>query len=531
LSLAHIDTKIDLSTRVFMHAISFHLNDQKVTIKDLPPSTTLLRYVRDHQLLTGSKEGCAEGDCGACTVIVLEEAWDGKKAQYRAMNSCLILLPMLHGKYVYTVESLKQKQEYHPVQEAMVQRLGSQCGYCTPGIIMSLFEACYRDDIKEQWQVDDQMCGNLCRCTGYRPIQDSAQAIAGLCPDDRFMTKLKGFTQESSKEAAKENTKDQDNTRDANELAQDLESVTWQFQAEGQHFFTPNSLEKLWKIWEEHPQAMVVAGGTDLSLMITKRFEYPEVLIGLHEIKELHTMYVDNTKHIHCIGAGMALSDIEEMALKDIPSLARMLRFFGARQIKNRGTLGGNLCTASPIGDTPPVLLALDAHLILASAQGQRTVPIKDFFTSYRETLLNKQEILLQVQIPLKAHQNAEIRSYKVSKRQELDISSISACFYLQRNEENIVTTIRLAYGGMAATPARAHHAEQALLGQSWSEIQVEQAMQALDQDFTPLNDHRSSAWYRKTVAKNLLYGFWLEMSQQSDLSLGDRPNATVLSV
>ena len=194
----------------------------------------------------------------------------------------------------------------------MVQRLGSQCGYCTPGIIMSLFEACYRDDIKEQWQIDDQMCGNLCRCTGYRPIQDSAQAIAGLCPDDRFMSKLKDFPQDKA----------EDNEDGSTQASQ---PITWEFQAEGQKFFTPNTLDDLWKVWAENPQAMLVAGGTDLSLMITKRFEYPEVLIGLHEIKELQTMYIDDIKKMHCIGANMTLSDIEEVALQEIPSLVLTL--------------------------------------------------------------------------------------------------------------------------------------------------------------------------------------------------------------
>ena len=510
-----------------------YINDQRYDLRDTDPNLTLLRFLRDHKGLSGTKEGCAEGDCGACTVVAYEPISPSlDQPTYRALNACLLLVHALHGRRIYTVEGLAEREgrtplggqaggvglgsdhgkKPHPVQTAMVDTLGSQCGYCTPGVVMSLVEACYRTDIEEAWQIDDQMCGNLCRCTGYRPIQEVAEQVQGTRPAGTLLDRL--LEPETSEE------------RHDRELSTSIEV--------GDRFFArPTSLADLWKMWATRPDAELVAGGTDLGLRITKRFEAIPALISIDQISELRAISEDATGAWH-IGAAVPLSDVERLAKSKCPALERMLRFFGARQIKNRGTIGGNLCTASPIGDLSPTLLALGAELVIASQQGERHLPIDQFFTAYRQTQLRSGEILLKVIIPqptasLESHQ----RTYKVSKRQELDISSVAAAFSVAfetyaHEIDPIIREVRLAFGGMAATPARAHKAEQALLGSPWNRETIERAVEQLAQDFTPINDHRASAWYRTEVAANLLRGFWLEVSEEVPSRLGHRPTATL---
>ncbi len=502
-----------------------YINEQKFSLAQIRPNTTLLRFLRDELGLMGTKEGCAEGDCGACTVVAYEpKSVAYQEATYRALNSCLLLTPSLHGRHIYTVEGLVERERggfhsglgresqapAHPVQSALVEKLGSQCGYCTPGVIMSMTEACYRKDLKEAWQIDDQLCGNLCRCTGYRPIQEASESIAGLRPQGPLLERL-------------------ENEESAEQQAERLAEFSQEVQ--DQQFFRPTTLSSLWSMWAQSPQAELVAGGTDLGLRITKRFETIKALISIDQIQELRsTKMLD--EQWWSIGAAVPLSDVEALAKDKLPALERMLRFFGARQIKNRGTLGGNLCTASPIGDMPPVLLALGARLRLASAQGERTVSVDEFFIDYRKTALKKHEILKAVELPLNSSSAQNIthqRAYKVSKRQELDISSISACFSITLSEDQSqIIQARLAYGGMAATPKRATQAEQVLIGQAWSLESIQQAMQALKEDFSPISDHRASAWYRAEVAQNLLHGFWLEVSHGAPERLPYRPSSTL---
>lgn len=506
-----------------------YLNDQRVSLADVDPNTTLLRYLRDLQGLTGTKEGCAEGDCGACTVVVYEPVSPSlDQPTYRALNACLLLAHAMHSRHVYTVEGLVSRRAEsvhghgvglgrehahpsHPVQDALVERLGSQCGYCTPGVIMSLVEACYREDLSEPWQIDDQLCGNLCRCTGYRPIQETAEAVAGLRPPGALLDRLTEPEREEDQEARRRSLS---------------------FERSGQQIACPRDLDALWDAWSADPSAELVAGGTDLMLRVTKRFEELPALISIDLVRELRELE-ETPDGAWRIGASVPLSDLERHAASRRPMLERMLRFFGARQIKNRGTLGGNLCTASPIGDLAPTLLALNARLVLASASGERVVSIDEFFTGYRQTCLRPQELLRAVEIPrTRAELSYHERAYKVSKRQELDISSISAAFSIGLSEdeqgETRVEEVRLAYGGMAATPARARHAEDVLRGQAWSLARVEEAAQALAQDFQPISDHRASAWYRAEVAANLLRGFWLELQSATPERLAYRPTATL---
>ncbi len=462
--------------------IRFTLNGRPVAVDQAAPTTTLLDWLRASGH-TGTKEGCAEGDCGACCVAVRDEGAPGG-ARWRAENSCLVLLPQLEGRTLVTVEGLATAEGLHPAQQAMVDTLGSQCGYCTPGFVMSLFEATYREDLGKDaasWRLDDQLAGNLCRCTGYRPIREAAERVAGTRPDDAFKAAL-------SEEAPR--------------------PAVLSHETDGERFLSPTSLAELWPMLAEHPDATLVAGATDLGLQVTKRHGRWPVVIGLERIGALRRL--EATEESVLIGAGVRLSDLEEWAHEGLPMLARQLRYFAARSIKNRATVGGNLVNASPIGDLAPVLLALGATVLMSSVEGEREIPLDDFFVAYRQTALQPGEILAAVAVPLPDH-DTRLGAYKVSKRRELDISAVAAGMAVRTDAIGRVTEVRLAYGGMAATPARALLTEQALMGEPWTAENVQRAAAFLDHDFTPIDDHRSSAWYRATVARNLLLGFFDE--------------------
>ncbi len=479
-----------------MAEIRFWLNDTLVEVEGVPPTLTLLNYLRDSALLTGTKEGCAEGDCGACTVAILDEGAAGGPS-WRSVNSCLVLLPMVHGRRLVTVEGLKTHEGYHPVQEAMTQALGSQCGYCTPGFVMAMFEACYREDLDAPWKLDDQICGNLCRCTGYRPIRDATRSVAGLRPEDTFLS--------------------------AQGEPCELETAL-EFEHGDAHYASPTTLDALWDHLEAHPNARFVCGATDLGLDVTKRHATYESLIYLGSIPELRE--IQETEAGWSIGATVALSDLESFTESRVPMMARMLRFFGSRQIKNRGTLGGNVCNASPIGDTPPVLLALDATIVAQSRAGERRIPADEFFVAYRKTALRPGEILARVEIR-RPSPSAKQAAYKVSKRRELDISAVCSAVVVEVDDEGQITSARVAFGGMAATPSRAPSVEAALVGQPFERATFEAASRCVERDFTPIDDHRGSAWYRGTVARNLVAAFYEETREVDAPKLPDRPTHT----
>ncbi|HJN77285.1 MAG TPA: FAD binding domain-containing protein [Myxococcota bacterium] len=447
----------------------FRLNGRVISTV-VRPSATLLPWLRSEGLV-GTKEGCAEGDCGACTVLVR----DGRRL--RTVNSCLQLVAALEGLEVWTIEGLGGD---HPAQRALVEALGSQCGYCTPGFVMSLVEACHRDDLGAA-ELDDQICGNLCRCTGYRPIREALRAVAGTHPADG----LEGET------AVMERTSS--------------------FEIDGERFEQPRSLPALWSVLDAYPDHRLVSGGTDLGLEVNREGRSWPCLVSLEAVPELRVLEVEFGGFR--VGACVRLTDLEAWAAPELPVLARSLRYFASRQIKHRATVGGNLCNASPIGDLAPVLMALDAVVVLGNAAGARHVPISKFFLGYRQTELRAGEVLLRVDIP-RPDPRARLAAYKVSKRRELDISAVSAGFNVVV-EDQVVRSARVAFGGMAATTRRAHRFEEALVGRPWTEDRVLASAEVLREDFSPISDHRGSAWYRETVARNLALGFFLETIEE----------------
>lgn len=497
-------------------AIEFVLNGRNVRITDRSPNTTLLEYLRAIGL-TGTKEGCAEGDCGACSVAIIDRDAEGRPC-YRTINSCLTPLGLMSGREILTVEGVGGSQNLHPVQQKLVEGHGSQCGYCTPGVVVSLFEGYYRGNIRTPDQLDDQLCGNLCRCTGYRPIREAAiQAFPEPCPalsrrsngKDIFVNRLQ---------------------------RSDPTPRALEYQFHGERFFRPASLAALLQLLEQYPDGCLIAGATELGLDISKRFKKFPTLISVEAVPEL--TQIECTDSEWRIGAAATLTRIEEKMAGQYPALADMLRVFGSRQIRNRATMGGNLVTASPIGDSAPVLLALDARAVLVSLPrstgpqsvqaSERTLPISEFFVAYRQTALRPGEILKTIIVPCLAPEPARTRHcewYKISKRREMDISTVAACLRVDLDRQGIVREARLAYGGVAAMPARARRTEQALLNRPWREETIEAALPILRQEFAPISDVRGSAEYRRGLITGLLEKFYAETNEKAE---GRRSRAEV---
>ncbi|MBL0196469.1 MAG: xanthine dehydrogenase molybdopterin binding subunit [Myxococcales bacterium] len=474
-------------------SFTFTLNGRLVTVSGESTHTTLLQYVRATGK-TGTKEGCAEGDCGACTVLVVERD-HAQRPTYRAVNACITLLPMVAGREVVTVEGIGTPEALHPVQAAMVERYGSQCGYCTPGFIGSMFEAYYRDDIQSDAQLLDQLNGNLCRCTGYRPIRDAmvaARAHRAASPgDDLFQLRLKSAGAGAGSTAS-------------------VDPPALDYEANAQRFLRPTSLAELLAVRAAHPEAELVCGATEIGVYVNKHDRRYAMLVSTEGVTELRR--VTRTDEAFVVGGAATLTELEDAIGAELPELKKMLLAFASRQVRNRASLAGNLVTASPIGDMAPVLLALGATITLASPRGERTLPLEGFFVGYRKTVLAPDELVRAVTIPRPARPAAGAGvngrrvadSFKVSKRREMDISIVAAGFAIELDEAGLVTSARLAYGGVAATPVLATKASAALVGRPWNAETVRDVAAVLREEFTPLDDVRSGKAFRAELVASL---------------------------
>ncbi len=462
-----------------MSVIRFSLNGQATVIPVKDSHKTLLQFLRTSQF-KGTKEGCGDGDCGACTVAVV--SCEDAKASYKAVNSCLIPLGAVANKQVLTVEGIGTPEALHPVQKAMVDTAGSQCGYCTPGFIMSMFAGYYSAELN-----DLTIEGNLCRCTGYLPIRKAIESLGKPAENDVFLQSLVA------------------NQKQAEER-QDL--------ADAHPFYKPQDLAELFGLMEALPSATLIAGGTDLGLELSSGSRVFDALISLEDVAELKL--IKDSDEVLEIGAGVPLTHVEK-ALKGVfPALDEMLHWFAARQIRNRATMAGNIATASPIADLPPVLLALDASVKLQVKQDVRIVKLADFFTAYRQTVRMQDEVIVSILIPKALTEGATKRhsfSYKVGKRGTDDISIVAAAFTIDLDESNGIKHARLAYGGVAATPMRALEVETWLLAKAWTPETIQEAKVKLERAFTPLSDFRGSASYRNLLVANLFEKFFVQFS------------------
>ena len=474
--------------------ISFVLDGRIISVSfdqhsDLTPTTTVLNYLRSLPTHKGTKEGCAEGDCGACTVV-LARPGDGEKLHYQADDSCLVFLPMLHGKQLITVENLGSSTgTLHPVQQAMAETNGSQCGYCTPGIVMALFSLYKNVQEPSRPEIDDALTGNLCRCTGYKPIIEAAA------------------------KACVHNAKDQFSSDEPHvvKLLKSISPESLHLQTKTQNYYQPVTLSEALSLKRQHPDAIVINGATDVALRVTKKHEVLKEIIDLSAVSSLKHVAVNGSSMT--LGAGLSLQEVMENVRTEFPALSEMLGVFGSQQIRNLATLGGNLGTASPIGDAIPVLMAYSAKVILQNLDGTREVALDNYITGYRQTVRKPDELVVGVVLP-KPRPRAIVKSYKVSKRKDLDISTVSGGFRLELSTTNGVALITLAYGGMAERTRRAVTCEQFLLGKTWERETIEQAMPLIDADFTPISDARGSAEFRRVAARNLLLKFWSETAK-----------------
>jgi len=459
--------------------IQFLMNG-RIHAENLPADTTVLQYLRRDAGRCGTKEGCASGDCGACTVVLAEP--QGDALSYRTVNACLTFMPAVHGKQLITVEDLKHRGELHHVQQAMVDNHASQCGFCTPGFVMSLFALEKQQQSFSVAQTQHALSGNLCRCTGYRPIMNAAKAICDAPQPDQF-------------------------DADARLTLDKLRAIS----ATGE----PVSIDELAERYLAQPDARLVAGGTDLALEVTQRYQRLPELISLSHIPELKVITLTG-QAIH-IGAAASLSECMPILHDEFPEFGELLERFASQQIRNQGTFGGNIANGSPIGDGGPVLLALGASLLLRRGAEQRELPLDKFFLGYRKTALQPGEFIEQIRIPRNSGVARQLRIYKVSKRLEDDISAVCAALHIEV-QKGVVIHARVAFGGMAEVAKRAVSCEAQLLGQPWQTATIERACQALELDYTPISDFRASREYRMQVAKNLLRRCHIEMTSPETL-------------
>ncbi len=461
--------------------VRFSLNGDIVEPTGITPTTTLLDWLRYDRGLTGTKEGCAEGDCGACTVGLRDLAPDGTLRQ-RTVNACIQLLPMMHGKEIITVEHLSAGGTPHPVQAAMAAKGGSQCGFCTPGIVMTLWHGYATGAPDDADSVADQLAGNLCRCTGYGPIlRAAAEARAdGAAPSDAAQSRAR---------------------------LQALATKPLMLQTLGGWFRAPRDSHNLAALIEAHPEATILAGATDIGLWVTKNDFRPDKIIYLGDCTDLQQ--ITETKDGLTFGAAVSHADAMARLAPISPDFGELWRRFASPQVRAAGTLCGNIANGSPIGDAAPALIAAGARLTLRKGHQRRTIPLDQFFIAYGKQDRASGEFVESVTVPHLAAPDA-LKIYKISKRFGQDITSVLAAIHVVVKDDAVVSA-RIAFGGMGPVPLRARGAEAALIGGPFDEAAIGAAIKALPGDVTPISDHRASAAYRMKAAQNLLMKYFIE--------------------
>ncbi|QMV01071.1 xanthine dehydrogenase small subunit [Devosia sp. D6-9] len=476
------------------NSIRFVLNDEDVALRDIPATQTLLDYLRLEKELKGSKEGCAEGDCGACTVLV-GRLRNGELV-YETVTACITFTASLNATHVVTIEHLSAANgALHPVQQAMVDFHGSQCGFCTPGIVMSLYGLWMRKPEPTVPEIETALQGNLCRCTGYTPIVRAGQAIStyGAVASDPLVAERAVITARLQALADRKRV----------EVGEGRNRI-----------IIPASVDDLAEAYAAEPEATIVAGSTDVGLWVTKFMREIGPLIFVGHLDELRT--IEASQGGIKLGAGVSYTDAAPVIAQYFPQLEGFWNRIGGEQVRNMGTVGGNIANGSPIGDTPPPLIVLGAHVILRKGNVRRELKLRDYFIAYGKQDREPGEFVESITIPA-LPEGEHFAAYKISKRRDEDISALCGAFRVFVNDLGNVGMARIAFGGMAATPKRATNVEEALIGRPWTMDTVEEAVQAFAQDYQPITDMRASADYRLLAAQNLLRRFFLEATGQGE--------------
>ncbi|ASP82823.1 xanthine dehydrogenase small subunit [Sinorhizobium meliloti] len=492
-------------TTEIRNTIRFLLNDRPVELADVSPVQTLLDFLRIDRSLRGTKEGCAEGDCGACTVLV-GRLLDGK-LKYESVNACIRFVASLDGCHVVTVEALAQPNgPLHPVQQAMVDTHASQCGFCTPGFVMSLYGLWMTNAKPSVQEIEKALQGNLCRCTGYAAIIRAAEAIAsvGELGKDPLIVEREEITRQ---------------------LEALRDGCRVEIGGEDERVVLPASLDDFAAVLEANPKATIVAGSTDVGLWVTKFMRDIAPVVHLSHLEELRRISI--APDGITLAAGVSYTEAYPVIVRNFPQLRELWDRIGGEQVRNMGTVGGNIANGSPIGDTPPALIALGASVTLRKGTSRRTLPLEAFFIEYGKQDREPGEFVETVRIPF-LDETERFAVYKITKRFDEDISAVCGAFRVKLDGDGKVADVAIAFGGMAGTPKRASNVEAALKGAQWNDAAIEAGVAAFERDFTPLTDWRASSEYRMLVARNLLRRFHLETQETRNIRI-DRTVAVAL--